>query len=152
MKHETGAYIRRGWRHEVASALAMMEMGCKDALTITAVMAHHGQVVSHLRSMRDNVDGEHGICGIEEGDTIPALKGSWKRDVEKPEWAVAPKGYALPKVKLRNPNEYVRQYRELFDEAWEEYGPLVISTFGSLLRVADHRASAFREDIDTDDD
>ena len=151
LKHETGAYIRRGWRHEVASALAMLEMGCKDALLTVAVMAHHGQVVSHLRALRDGIDDEQSITGIQEGDTIPAIKGKWKRDIQKPEWIDAPEGYAFPEVELKNPNEYVKQYRDLFDEAWIEYGPLVIATFGSLLRVADHRASAMREAVDTDE-
>lgn len=151
LKHETGAYIRRGWRHCVMSAMAMMEAGCKDSLAITAVCAHHGHAVSFMRSLRDNIDDETSVCGIQAGDTIPAIRGRWKRDVEKPAWANAPDGYALPEVTLGDPHKYAREYREHFDRAYTEYGPLVIATFGSLLRVADHRASAFRSDIDTDD-
>ncbi len=144
---------RAGFRHEMPGALALLELDAKDPLVMWLIAQHHGQVTGgSFRSMKEWADTEKMICGVCEGDYIPAMRGSWARDIKKPDWIKADKGYFFPKVVFKDPNSYVKAYREAFDECWEMYGPVVMSYLGTLVRCSDHRASEFREAPDNDED
>lgn len=143
------AYIRNGFRHEVPSALACLESGVDDLITFL-VMSHHGQLVNHLRSMRDDVDTENSVCGVEEGDVLPAIRGQWRRDIPKPSQITPDPGYMTPEITFKNPWSYSKAYADLFDSCWEEHGPLVLAYLSTLVRISDHRASFYRESDNND--
>ena len=67
-------YIRKGFRHELASALVMLENELPDLAAYLAA-AHHGKVRLSIRSLpHENPPGTPGIRfarGIWEGDVIP---------------------------------------------------------------------------------
>ncbi len=90
--HETGKllakaptfsrYNRTGFRHELASALAMLEVENMPFLPCYLVSAHHGKVRLSIRSMPDEKDkktkdieippeGKRFARGIYEGDSLP---------------------------------------------------------------------------------
>ena len=69
-------YARRGFRHEMASALAMLENGLPD-LAAYLVAAHHGKVRLSIRSLPHESRPEDPSVpfarGIWEGDEIPSV-------------------------------------------------------------------------------
>ena len=150
---KNGNYIygdRTGYRHECGSFIPLMEMGA-DPLMVFLVASHHGQISANYRSMREYGDNEDMICGIKEGDVVHAIKGSFPRDLRLPEWLQTEKGYFFPEFTFKHPTEYVSRYRKCFDDCYTNYGPMVLAYLSSLVRISDHRASAWREAPDNDE-
>ena len=151
---KNGNYIygdRTGYRHECGSFIPLMEMGA-DPLMVFLVASHHGQISANFRSMKEWNDTEDMICGLKEGDVVHAIKGSFPRDLRRPEWLKTEKGYFFPEFTFKHPGEYVSRYRDCFDDCYANYGPLVLAYLSSLVRIADHRSSAWREARDNDED
>lgn len=145
---------RRGFRHELASALAWLEHrrltmpkeANKDAahqrfvnLVAYLIAAHHGKVRLSIRSMPNekrpsNPDLKF-ARGIWEGDTLPAV------DLGNGQCSSPVKGISL---ELMNLGESVAQ-----GESWlartlalrDHYGPFRLAFLETLLRVADWRGS-----------
>lgn len=138
------AYSRPGFRHEAVSGLQCMEWDL-DPLVIWLVTSHHGQIITQFRSLREGVDTETSCCGVVSGDVVPPVRGAWRRDIPKPPSIHLEPGFCLPETHLKLPWEYKRRYEEMFDEIWDEYGPLVLATLHSLVRISDHLSSAYRE-------
>ncbi len=129
-------YGRPGFRHELASAAAMLRQGL-DFLAVYLAAAHHGKVRLSVRSMpHEEVpeDGRPFARGVWHGDRIgPADLGG---------------GVRLPETDLNL--EFVALGRSTLGPSWvdrslgllEELGPFRLAFLEALLRVADWRASA----------
>jgi CRISPR-associated endonuclease/helicase Cas3 len=79
--HQQGRCRRRGFRHELASALAWLLQGPSDAadrdLVAYLIAAHHGKVRLSIRSLPNEPapDGDDRLFarGVWDGDTLPAV-------------------------------------------------------------------------------
>jgi len=137
-------YNRPAFRHELASALAMLANGQPDLAAYLAA-AHHGKVRLSIRSMPQ----EKAPC---DNPAQLFARGIWDGD-ELPETALGG-GTTLPASKLR------LSYMALGDDedtgpSWlarilalrdsPELGPFRLAFLEALLRVADWRASDGKE-------
>ncbi len=128
-------FPRTGFRHELASALALLENGGSD-LSAYLAAAHHGKVRMSIRSLPIETAPENGkryARGVHEEDVLPVVDlGS---GVTMPETTLAldlmelgggqaGKSWLSRTLKLRN-----------------SYGPFRLAFLESLLRIADWRAS-----------
>lgn len=130
-------YGRKGFRHELASALAMLAHRKSD-LSVYLAAAHHGKVRLSIRSLphesRPPETGRRFARGIWEGDVLPN--------------AQLCTGTVMPETFLR------LSYMELGEDpdtgpSWLErmlnlrdtLGPFRLAFLESLLRIADWRAS-----------
>jgi CRISPR-associated endonuclease/helicase Cas3 len=140
------AYSRPGFRHEAASALQAMEWGLSP-MVCWLLGSHHGQVITQFKSIKDDVDTEESCCGVRSGDVVPAVRGAWRRDIPRPTEIPIEAGSCFPETILRLPWEHSETWEQMFDDLWEEYGPLVLAALHTFVRIADHRASEFRTPV-----
>lgn len=131
-------YSRPGFRHELASAVAMIQNGCSPLSSYIAA-SHHGKIRLSIRSLpNENKPPEastHFARGVWDGDVLPPLKirgkGSLpetRMDLSIMECGETDKGesWLSRMLALRdNPN----------------IGPFRLSFYEALLRCADWRAS-----------
>ena len=124
-------YERRGFRHELASALAMLQEGDSD-LSAYLAAAHHGKIRLSLRSMPNETippDATRFARGIWEGDELPAYAG-------------------LPPVKLSlscmeiGLSEQGESWSDRMGSLLDDAGPFMLAYLEMLIRAADWRASA----------
>jgi len=151
-----GRCARRFFRHELASALAWLQLGQHDTLSAREidlvaymVAAHHGKVRLSLRSLPGeepptNRSGAHIARGVIDGDTLP------------PE--------AFKAVGVSPPSEPLRLSLELMElgqsptgqPSWlarmlalrDHFGPFRLAWLETMLRVADARASVAEQSND----
>lgn len=134
---EMKPYARRGFRHELASALMALQSDESELLSYL-VAAHHGKIRMNLRSQPgetppDDRSRRH-ARGIHEGDRIPAL--------------ALPEGISIPEMELDlSPMEMGSMdgrtsWRHLSQSLLETYGPFKLAWLEALLRISDWRASA----------
>lgn len=140
--HKHG-HSRKWFRHELASALAMIEAGFPD-LTAYIAAAHHGKVRVNIRSMPGEIDPAHVkrriARGIEESDELfPAPLGN---------------GTDMPKVVLKLDvtelgvtSEGFRGWSDRVMDLIQELGPFRLAYLEMLLRAADERASAKAQEV-----
>lgn len=131
---------RRGFRHELASALAWLAVGDESERDLVAYLlaAHHGKVRLSIRALPNDVAPERDperlhARGVWDGDTLPAadLGG----------------GLSLPAVRLSL--EPMRIGRSALGPSWldratalrERFGPFRLALLEALVRAADVRAS-----------
>ena len=136
-------YPRRGFRHELASALAMIENDLSDLVAYLAA-AHHGKVRLSIRSFPYETRPDD--------PAKPHARGVWDGD-ELPETNLGG-GVVLPKTRLS------LAYMELGIGAkgagWlsrmlalrgsPDFGPFRLGYLEALLRIADWRASSGKGD------
>lgn len=131
-------YARPGFRHELASALALLQTG-HDDLAVYLAAAHHGKIRLSLRALpnesapRDEEgalqDERHFARGILEGDKLPPADGL-------PEVVLS-----LACMELGYSAEGA-SWAERMGGLLETWGPFRLAFWEALVRVADWRASA----------
>lgn len=130
---------RRGFRHELASALAWLEHGTRDEhhdLIAYLVAAHHGKVRLGLRAAPNEPEppepGRPFARGVWDGDEIPAVTLNGRN--------LPPTTLHLDVISLgegpRGPSWSARTRALL-----HALGPFRLAWLESLLRIADARAS-----------
>jgi CRISPR-associated endonuclease/helicase Cas3 len=122
-------YQRRGFRHELASAIGACING-KSFLFVYIVAAHHGKVRVHLDNFYWLKD-EKGLRGLIEGDRVPACFLGDDDTDQVDEFAIE-----LPDV---------GDWKCAVDDEIERLGVFKLSYLEMLVRIADRRASALRE-------
>lgn len=134
-------YERIGFRHELASALAVMQSPHEDHTDLAAylVAAHHGRVRLSIRSLPHEVapdDHTRFARGIYEGDQLlPALGQQETR-------------LSLACMELgrgQHGDSWLQRTLTLLDTL----GPFRLAYLETLLRVADWRASAEQDEAPT---
>lgn len=123
-------YARPGFRHELASALALLQTG-HDDLTVYLAAAHHGKIRLSLRAFPNEQTADEGLRsarGIHEKDILPAVD-------------------ALPEISLSlacmeigysdNGASWAERMLNLLDT----WGPFRLAFWEALVRLADWRAS-----------
>ena len=137
--HRAGHCSRVGFRHELASALALLQSGGPD-LEVYLVAAHHGKVRLSLRARPNErqPDGERLFAlGVWEGDVLPR--------VDLGAGVVVPsQSLSLEPMKLGDgPNGPSWAHR--MTRLLEEFGPFRLAFLEALVRIADWRATAKRQ-------
>jgi CRISPR-associated endonuclease/helicase Cas3 len=137
------SYARKGFRHELASALAILQIGMPD-LVAYLVGAHHGKIRVSIRSLPiETPPGNPDLRfarGIWEGDVLPQTELG--------------DGHRLPETILdlsfmdfgngpRGPS-WLARILSLRDDI--AMGPFRIAYLESLLRAADWRASQKKDE------
>jgi CRISPR-associated endonuclease/helicase Cas3 len=129
-------YQRRGFRHELASAIGALIQG-KSFLFAYIVAAHHGKV----RVQLDNfywLKEEKGLRGLIAGDIIPPC--SLGNDASGSEVKIDEFSISLPDA---------GEWKIHVEKEIENLGVFKLSYLETLVRIADRRASALRQ-IDTE--
>ena len=126
-----GGYTRPGFRHELASALALLARG-EDDLVAWLAAAHHGKVRLSLRSLPGEAvppDGRRFARGIWEGDILPAT----------PLLPAVTLSLAVMELGLSGQGA---SWADRMAGLLETWGPFRLALLESLVRLADWRASA----------
>lgn len=133
-----GKHSRRFFRHELASALAMIGAGESD-LAAYVVAAHHGRIRVMVRSMPgERIAGRERVRGIEDGEQLLAC--SLGAGVEREETDVW-----LESAKLGRAQEGADSWTDRVLRLRDELGPFRLAYLEMLLRIADETASARAE-------
>ncbi len=129
-------FPRKGFRHELASALAMIQNNGSDLAAYLAA-AHHGKVRLSIRSLPVEEPAESGVRyarGIHDADILPEV--NLGNNVIMPETKLS-----LELMELgggASENSWLARTLQLRDE----YGPFLLAFMETLVRIADWRASA----------
>jgi CRISPR-associated endonuclease/helicase Cas3 len=113
---------RQGFRHEVASALAALQLG-EEELVAYLLMSHHGKVRQRLEPFPwQPRDGP--LHGVVEGERLPAVDG------------------VSPEVTLLQPPKGLgKGWLPLCRRLLNIYGPFRLAWLEAVVREADQRAS-----------
>jgi CRISPR-associated endonuclease/helicase Cas3 len=127
---------RPHFRHELASALAMLSAGDSDLAAYLAA-AHHGRVRMSIRSMPGEsvIGGRLAARGIREGDILPACEPA-------PGMFVPEMELSLDVMEMGTGDGGRRGWTERVLRLRDELGPFRLPFLEMLLRTADERASA----------
>jgi len=123
-------HARKGFRHELASALAAIAHG-KDFLFAYLLAAHHGKVRISLILPGDEVDHKPMIRGVKEGEVLP--------EVDLGEGVIVPA--AALSFRALDPDNFLFTWREQCGTLYEEFGPFRLAYLEALVRNADAIAS-----------
>jgi CRISPR-associated endonuclease/helicase Cas3 len=140
---------RRGFRHELVSALLALQGG-EEFLLIYLIGAHHGKVRMTIQphsAERPPKGIEQYALGVHQGDEVPFI------DLGEG-LTVPPQRLSLDCMKLGESNLGEESWTARARDLLNEYGPFELAFLEMLIRVADWRASAkYAENIlsNTDD-
>ena len=142
---EGGRHVRRHFRHELASALALLSadvaldaVGCPSELAVYLIASHHGRVRMSIRPAPDErpppdrPDARRFALGVAEGDELPAVSTPWG--------VLPPTRLGLESMELGGGG---RSWSELACELRDrsDLGPFRLAYLEALLRIVDWRAS-----------
>jgi CRISPR-associated endonuclease/helicase Cas3 len=114
-------HSRPGFRHELASALAALQLG-EEALVSYLLMAHHGKIRVQLQPFPWARDGP--LHGVVDGEALPAVAG------------------VTPSIPLAFPPTGLgKGWGPLFRRLLQSHGPFQLAWLEALIREADARAS-----------
>ena len=133
---------RRCFRHEVASALALLGEARPalrhldpgdEFLAIYLIAAHHGRARMSLRTMPG--DEPNAVFGILDGEQLPALQiGEWRIDGAE----LRPRNY----TGIGQNEDGVIPWQEQTSDLLAQRGPFVLALLEASVRFADWLASA----------
>lgn len=140
-------YKRKGFRHELASALAMLAHGAPDLAAYLAA-AHHGRVRLSIRSLPNEsrppqIDRRF-ARGIWEGDILP--KAELCAGTQLPETSLKLSYMELGEDPETGPSWLARMLK-----LRDAIGPFRLAFLETLLRIADWRASAHITDTELEE-
>lgn len=130
-------YARRGFRHELASAIGMILQGHSDLAAYLAA-AHHGKVRLSIRSLSHETKPENPNTrfarGIWDGDLLPPVDlGGGVRSSEAL--------LSLELMEIGSSDGCGQSWLERMANLLIRLGPFSLAFLESLLRVSDWRAS-----------
>lgn len=131
---------RRAFRHELASALALLGDGgvalrgvAEPDLVVYLVASHHGRVRLGVRSV-PGMDDEGYVLGIGEADELPRIA--------VPGGETPPLRLSLDPVRMGRAPDGTPSWSERALRLLDELGPFRLAFLEALVRLADWRASA----------
>jgi len=138
-------HARRGFRHELAGAVGLLESG-RDFLAAYLTAAHHGKVRMNLRSLPDEErpgqPDRRYARGVFEGELLPAFSLTDALLEPLAEIRLSLDCMELGSLADGPPSWGARAWKLL-----EELGPFRLSFLEMLVRVADLRASAAPREV-----
>jgi len=138
--HNGGKYSRPHFRHELASALALLQHKESDLAAYLAA-AHHGKVRLSIRSLPGEIpagDGRPFARGVWEGDELPAVDLGDKIQSQKLILTLAYMGMGE--------GPHGASWLERTLRLRDEYGPFRLAWMETLVRVADWRGTRKEEE------
>ena len=132
---KAGRHGRKHFRHELASALAMLQTGESD-LSAYLAAAHHGRVRVSIRSMPGEAEpnAKRVARGIWEGDVLPDCEVGTGVSVPGVCLSLDVMGLGLPNSENLSWTDRVLRLRD-------KLGPFRLAFLEMLLRAADEQAS-----------
>lgn len=132
----SGRHERPRFRHELASALALLQTGAPD-LAVYLAAAHHGKIRVSIRALPDehppDTSGTRFARGIWEGDTLPGVELD---GILKP-----PVVLVLEPMLLGLSASGAPSWMERTLALRDEWGPFRLAYLEALIIAADWRAS-----------
>lgn len=137
---------RKPLRHELASALAMLDLGLSD-LSAYLAASHHGKIRLALRSFPGEADDNQDIrvcAGVRDGDFLPPTRLG--DSVAAPEFVVNLDPMEMGLSSITGPS-WVERTTELL----HSFGPFKLAFLELLIRASDWRASAVSPNVEGED-
>lgn len=128
-------YTKRGFRHELVSALQALEMGQSD-LVAYLIVAHHGKVRLQIRPLANEGLESHerlAARGVSTGDVVP--------EVDLGDGLIVPSLTLDLGIMRMGKGRSGPSWSERTSALVDEHGPFRLAFLEGLVRIADWRAS-----------